>query len=230
MRDVFGPAQEETPPLRRYRRDPHCGCFQFGLSEWDPSLRRRLHRSVRRSEPIGPVHRCEDLARALIIGDADREHGRAMRTFHAGESAIDEMHSRGIGGMDVKQRLALVRHQPQRSPAACHRMPLVARTPRIQKYGPTLIGHHRRRSIRCRHETRPAVRGGKPCSISKQPLGARPGLRGASWQRPMDGGSRSYSSSLRSQSAPMSKMRRCGSAFSNADKAACSRKISAGPR
>jgi len=57
------------------------------------------------------MYRREDFAPALLRRKADRQHRLAVLAFEAGEATIRQPATGGILGMDVEQRLALVRRR-----------------------------------------------------------------------------------------------------------------------
>ncbi len=116
------------------------------------------------------MERGEDFALALGLRQADRQDGSAMRTFDARQLACLEVKPRGVGGMNVERRLALMRHQARQPPGAGHGVPLVAQPSGIEEERPLIVGRRGRRPVRRRHEAGAAIGRGEAFAVAEQPF------------------------------------------------------------
>ena len=109
----------------------------------------------------------------------DGQDSGAMRTFDARQLACLEVKPRGIGGMNVERRLALMRHQARQPPGAGHGVPLVAQPSGIEQKRPLIVGRHGRRAVGRRHEASAAIGRGEAFAVAEQPLLLEEGRRAA---------------------------------------------------
>ena len=146
-----------------------------------------------------------------------------MRAFDPREATIFDPTPGGVARMQGEARSGGVRHQMRHAPRARHRVPLVAYAAGVERervIGEPLVARRREREHACATDresgSRRARRGAVP--TGQGPVSGKAIARARTRHR------------LRHRARPARRYRRRGApSFSNADSAACSRKMSAGP-
>ena len=147
-----------------------------------------------------------------------------MLRRHAREAAVLKAGHRGVIGMNIDLRFGGMRAQPRALSGARHGVPLIAQASGIEAKRKSLAGRRSQLRKFRRDETAAPIAGEKS-AVGEETLFA---AFGAFRQRPHHRIQQVVVCIGEAGEPPKSKSR-CPS-FSNADSAACSRKISAGPR